>query len=169
MLMHFPFENHCSVLLSCFIQSTCIHENLLLGDTEGKRRRGWQRMSWVDSIIDSMDRSLSKLQKIMKDREAWHAAVNGVAKNQTRLGDWTVTTVFIVCLLLVEYKLHDTGILASFVAVFPVPRTGPAWYMGGTKKYLLKSILKYKWQQPLGVENLDEFFFLYNLYIFSKL
>ena len=120
------FHSQHSILLSCFIQSTCIHANLSLGDIEGKRSRGWQRKSWVDSITDSMDRSLSKLQKIMKDREVWYAAVHGVAKNQTRLGDRTVTTIFIVCLLLLEYKLHDTGFSASFTAIVPILRTGPA-------------------------------------------
>ena len=57
-------------------------ESLMLGKIEGKRRRGWQRMKWLDSITDSRDMSLSKLRKIVKDREAWYASVHGVAKNQ---------------------------------------------------------------------------------------
>ena len=66
-----------------------LEKTLILGEIEGRRRMGRQRMKWLDDITDPMDMSLSKLQEIVKDKEVWHAAVHGAAKNWTWLSIWT--------------------------------------------------------------------------------
>ena len=68
-------------------RANSLEKTLMLGKTEDRKRRRWQRLRWLDGITDSMDMSLSKLQDIVKDREAWRAAVHGLSKTGTRLSD----------------------------------------------------------------------------------
>ena len=91
----------------------------MLGKIEGKRRRGRQRMQWLNDITDSMDMSLRKLWEIVKDREAWHAAVHRVVKSRTQLTDFTVTLHFHA--LEKEMATHSCSCLEN-------PRDGGAWW-----------------------------------------
>ena len=73
-------------------RANSLEKTLMLGKIEGGRRRGWQRTRWLDGITDLMDMDLSKLREMVKDREAWRAAVHGAAKIRTLLSDWTTTS-----------------------------------------------------------------------------
>jgi len=95
-----------------------LKKTLMLGKIEGGKKRGWQRVRWLDGITDSKDMSLRRLREMLKDREACRAAVHGVTKNQTRLSDWTTRSLAIMLMWLIYLMAVTKGLDLFYSALY---------------------------------------------------